>query len=906
MKPGQRVRKGSEGMVAALVVAGVLGGLLIPDLARMSWLIGETRMLAMAAGGCIGALFAHLLILQRRVQALERHLEPESETVEAPGVEDTRTRQAASRDSSTGATTADQPEPVVASHETDAVDPTPTPAATRQDRVANEPARPGLIQRWLTEGNLPVKIGVLVLFVGVAALLRHALDQGWLAIGIEWRLSGVALAAIAALVFAWRERDRRRTFSLALQGGAIGVLALVVFAAFRLHDLLPALPALAMLVLLTFATAVLSVAQSAPALAVLAVIAGFSAPLLIATDTGNHLVLFGWYALLNLGIFAVAWRQDWPLLNRIGFAFTFVIATAWGVLNYLPEFYAGTQAFLLLFFGIYFLIPVILALYGPTTPRRLPDAVLVFGLPLFAFPLQAALLEGERLPLAFSALVLSLIYLASAIVLLHLRPRPSLGRSHAVLAVGFATLAVPFAFAAPSVALIWALQGAALTWFGIAYRHRFSRLAGVALQYVAAIVWLSVLFGHHTSEFAVLNEFFLGGLAVAVAFTISAWRYTVSATSPRLLGLLTFSALSIWLVNGVVEVELHTAPPATAQLWLLLAGVTAAITAYLYRRFQWAVAGGATGIVLLAGGPLAFVQAGGEYWPLSGFGGLAWGLFVALSWFAQLFLGDSRKAWQAAAATGAHAALVAVLSLSALYLVDTVLQLGAGWLWLAAALPLYLLLAAVRFLERPPLSPAGIMPSATRWVIGAALSVLVIGLLTSLSSTGDSAPLAYVPLLNPLEITQLGALVLLYDWARRSPATSGAMAWLGLLAFAVATWMMLRGVHQVAGIEWSADALLSSRVGQATLSVGWTALAVIAWVSGSRLGKRGLWLAGAVLLGFVLLKLLIVDRTFLSTLAGIVSFLAFGLLSILVGYLAPAPPRTDMNGPNSNRRNLET
>jgi uncharacterized membrane protein len=45
----------------------------------------------------------------------------------------------------------------------------------------------------------------------------------------------------------------------------------------------------------------------------------------------------------------------------------------------------------------------------------------------------------------------------------------------------------------------------------------------------------------------------------------------------------------------------------------------------------------------------------------------------------------------------------------------------------------------------------------------------------------------------------------------------------------------------------------------------------------------------AVVLG----KLAIVDRQHLGNLAGIVSFLAYGILCTVVGYLAPVPPRRE-------------
>ena len=66
------------------------------------------------------------------------------------------------------------------------------------------------VRGWFTEGNVPVKIGMLVLFFGVASLLKYASDQGWVQVPIELRLAAVAAAAIAGLVFAWRQRETRR------------------------------------------------------------------------------------------------------------------------------------------------------------------------------------------------------------------------------------------------------------------------------------------------------------------------------------------------------------------------------------------------------------------------------------------------------------------------------------------------------------------------------------------------------------------------------------------------------------------------------------------------------------------------------------------------------------------------
>jgi uncharacterized membrane protein len=100
----------------------------------------------------------------------------------------------------------------------------------------------------------------------------------------------------------------------------------------------------------------------------------------------------------------------------------------------------------------------------------------------------------------------------------------------------------------------------------------------------------------------------------------------------------------------------------------------------------------------------------------------------------------------------------------------------------------------------------------------------------------------------------------------------------------------LRGVHHLGGLPWGAS-LWSAALAQTCLTVVWSVLGVAGWVLGSRRGSRTLWLAGAVLMGVVLAKLLLIDRGHLGGVLGIVSFIAYGLLCTVIGYLAPAPPR---------------
>ena len=122
--------------------------------------------------------------------------------------------------------------------------------------------------------------------------------------------------------------------------------------------------------------------------------------------------------------------------------------------------------------------------------RDVVDGTLVFGNPLVAFALQAALLEGERMPLAISALrsASSMPLLAAGLI----RRLRVLGESFAVLALGFSTLAVPLALSARTTGCIFALEGAALVWLGLRQQRRLPRWIGLLLQLLAAGAFVAI------------------------------------------------------------------------------------------------------------------------------------------------------------------------------------------------------------------------------------------------------------------------------------------------------------------------------------------------------------------------------------------------------------------------------
>ncbi|MBL8297231.1 MAG: DUF2339 domain-containing protein [Rhodanobacteraceae bacterium] len=758
------------------------------------------------------------------------------------------------------------------------------------------------VKRWFTEGNIPVKIGVLILFLGVGALMKYAADQGWFYVPIEVRLAGIAAAALAGLVFGWRKRESHRAFALSLQGGAIGILLLVVFGSYKLYHLLPPGLAFLLLVLIVGAAGIMAVAQDALALALLAIVGGFLAPVLTASDSGNHVALFTYYAVLNAAILGIAWVKPWRALNLLGFVFTFGIGTAWGFLKYRPELFATTEPFLILFYAFYLAIPLLYALRQPEERRGFVDGSLVFGTPLLAFPLQAALLDGDTKLLALSALVLALTHIGIAWYAFRRLSMTLLGQSHALLALGFATLAVPLALSARATACAWAVEGAALIWLGLRQQRQLPRVIGYLLQLAAGLSLISVLVDRSglAAQTALLNGDFLAILLLSAAgFTSSALLRRASETS-GMAQLMLIWALGWWLALGCNEID-RFASPGTAANWLLgFVALTTLLTSEGARRLLWNDLRWPALLAIFAA-PLFIVgtTAANGGGPLSGPGLAAW-----LGWFAaSLWAQRNLDATHSPGLSGAYAVHVftwtGVLATQLTHLGRDTWQLSMIWQVLLGLAPFALAFAGTlgrwRVLRLPLDVPAEMARAALLGILSTLLGTFwVIGLIAA----GDPAPLPYLPIANPLELAQLGFVLALLHWLRQANAEGNTLLdpalraqLLAILGFALMTSMTLRAVHFLGGVDWNSDAMLRSALAQACLSVIWCTAGLAAMLTGARRRSRPIWIGGACLVGLVIVKLILIDRTHLKDLYAILGVLAVGSLLMLVGYFAPNPPR---------------
>lgn len=886
--------------IAGLV--GLIGG---------AWLFSEhSREVAGALlGAFLGIFWLRHLRLGKRLAALERQLAEaqagvvasESAPPVAPPVVDDFIFAPA------------EPIPAVESSAPPSTQPRPSlpqsgprtgPESSRQNEWWN------ILVAYFTGGNVVVRAGAVVLFFGVAFLLKYSAERNL--VPIELRLLGVGLGAVALLLFGWRLRLKRPGYALILQGAAIGILYLAIFAAMKLYQLLPAGFALPLLIVLALASATLAIAQNARVLAVLGIVGGFLAPVLTSTGGGSHVLLFSYYALLNVGIVYTARHRSWRELNLLGFFFTFGIGALWGAGNYRPEMFATTEPFLILFFLFYLALGLLFARNQPLNLKGYIDGTLVFGTPIVAFALQAVLVRPYAYGLAWSALALGLIYVGLAWRLWR-QEQPALRTLiEAFLATGvvFATVAIPLALDGRWTSAAWALEGAALVWVALKQQRRAPRIFGLILQLLAGASFLTDLPGTATG-LPVLNGLCLGALLVALAGLFSAWslwRRAGDFPTAMLESLLALAwGLGWWFGAGLHEIG-RFAPfalrPAQA---LAFCALSAGVAFWLGVRLAWPyprrVYLGLVPVMAL----VLLLTALEFHGPPSLHGGfLAWPLALLLHYL--LLYRDERIA-AAAYLRYPHLGLLWLLILlvtwEAAWWADH--GVGGAGTWTLAVLgivPAAFVLGLCRLWNAPrwPLASfrrdylySGLLPVVAYLGLGT--------LAANLFSPGDPWPLPYLPLLNPFDLAQ--ALVLLAGgfWSLTlttrfdlEPLGMGRRERLILAGATVFFWlnaMLVRTLHHWGAVSFHPRALLASDLAQTAFSIFWTLSALAVMFRAARQGLRTLWWTGAGLIGVVMVKLFIFDLARTSTVERIVSFIGVGLLCLAVGYLAPLPGRAD-------------
>lgn len=383
-------------------------------------------------------------------------------------------------------------------------------------------------------------IGGFVAFLGVAFFVKYSFDQGW--ISPQLRVAAGFLTGLGLLIGGARlKRKAYQVTAHALCGAGVVILYADTFAARAYYDLIGHSTAFALMVLVTVAACLLAIRLPAMVVAVLGLLGGFLTPVLLGSNVDRPLALFGYIAILDLGLVAVALKRRWHFLVAMAAVGTALMQLGWAGKFFAVEKVATALAIFAAFNGL-FLGAFVLAQRAKRANNWWAGAAA--GLPFVTFAFLLWLLSypelGARPGMIYSFLLVADLSLLALVLL-----RPSWNHTH--LLAGSATFLLLSIWTCGhlQVALLnWALGG----YLGFAVLHSVFPVVLRRTCPEAGRVWYAHLFPPLALVLVLLplfRELTVPWLVWPVVLLVDALAISLALLTGALLAVLTVLALTV-------------------------------------------------------------------------------------------------------------------------------------------------------------------------------------------------------------------------------------------------------------------------------------------------------------------------------------------------------------------------
>ena len=410
-------------------------------------------------------------------------------------------------------------------------------------------------------------LGGVAMFFGVIFFVKYAFEKEWITAPMRVAMGFVAGAGLLAGGLRMHRIERYRVLAQALCATGILILYGVTFSARAVYqlDMFGTGTTFALMSLITLTAFLLAVRLDALVVAVLGMLGGFLTPALVNAHHDNAPGLFGYIAILDIGLLAVSRRNNWRFLTSAAAVGTALTQIAWyGCYFVSGRYFEGSNTVLAMGIAVFF-IAMFLTTVWLNHRRRDADphaGVAVLGLAAVAMFAAFTLLDYEQVAARYF-LLYGYVLLIQAGVIAVVAARPLLGVAQ-VAAAGLAFLHLAMWTTAylkpenlPGALALYLIFGALHAVVPVVMSRRWpgtrSAIPLKVSEWFAPVVLLLILLPVlHLSPLPVVLwvAVLLGDLLViALAVATGAVMPVVAALA------ITMWVVATWLLRGAVRVE---------------------------------------------------------------------------------------------------------------------------------------------------------------------------------------------------------------------------------------------------------------------------------------------------------------------------------------------------------------
>ena len=227
---------------------------------------------------------------------------------------------------------------------------------TPKQTLTNTIKKPKIDLEKLIGENLINKIGILILIIGVAIGAKYSIENNL--INPLTRIILGYLTGVALLLTGLKLKTKYTNYSAVLVSGAMAIFYFITFFAYSFYDIFNQMVAFGLMVIFTIFTVIASLNYNKQVIAHIGLVGAIAVPFLLSDGSGNHVFLFTYLLLINIGIFVISLKKQWNKLFYSAFVLTWLVFLVWLAFSYkgsvdLVTALGFATAFFLLFYAIF-------------------------------------------------------------------------------------------------------------------------------------------------------------------------------------------------------------------------------------------------------------------------------------------------------------------------------------------------------------------------------------------------------------------------------------------------------------------------------------------------------------------------------------------------------------------------